>query len=91
MHITAQQYEAETVINGDPVTELMVLCSAAGYYLGRLYQDQEFEDLPWFPYSRESEYYATEREAQADLDAMSFEVRDCVENNWAYQNGLPRP
>ncbi len=77
-------------IDGDLVTDLMVMQSAAGYYIGRAYKDQEFDFIG--PYSRESGYYATEAEAQAELDNNTFEVRDCIENNWAYSNGsLPQP
>ena len=87
-----QELTAVEVINGDPVTALMVMKSAAGYYIGRAYQDLEFDDKPWLPYSRESGYYLTPQEAQAELDAMSFEVRDCIENNALYASGaLPYP
>lgn len=73
------------VIQGDPVSPLRVMQSAAGYYIGRSYFDLEFGFDG--PYSRESMYYANKEDAEADLAAKSFEVRDCVENNWAYDKG----
>lgn len=49
------------------VSEPMVLKSAAGFYIGELCWDQEYK-IP-MPYSRLSyEYYATEEEAQQDLN-----------------------
>lgn len=71
--------------NGDMVTDLQVMQSAAGYYIGRSYWDEEFGFEG--PYSRESGYYATSDEAEAELSGQTFEVRDCIENNWAYKNG----
>lgn len=76
-------------INGDDCTKLMVMKSAAGYYIGRGYFDWSIGHGP-LPYSRESYYYKTRDEAQAELDS-GWEIRDCVENNWAYQNGHPHP
>ncbi len=44
-----------------------VLKSAAGYYIGDLYYDEEMKG--YFPYSRDSqEYWATREEAQHALD-----------------------
>ena len=70
------------------ITDLMVCSSAAGYFIGRLCWDEldAFEDQ----YSCESDYYASSEAAQADLD-RGFEVRDCPENELAYELGLPRP
>jgi hypothetical protein len=77
-------------IHGDPVSNLMVMQSAAGYYIGREYWDTEFQ-FPG-PYSRESGYYRTREEAQSALQSGDWEVRDCIENNAAYMNGtLPKP
>jgi hypothetical protein len=57
----------ETVGTGaeDPGTELQVLKSAAGYYIGYLCNDGS-------PYSRESGYYASESNAQHALDNYKF-------------------
>ena len=44
-------------------TELMVLKSNAGYYVGRLSDEG-------FPYSRDSEYFGTKEDAQITLDLM---------------------
>ena len=65
-------------------SELKVMQSGAGYYIGR-----EWNDPAGFtePASRESDYYQTRDEAQKELDAMSFKVRDCLENNAAYDSG----
>lgn len=49
------------------VSELKVMQSAAGYYVGRSYED---DDMPGceMPYSRESYgYFATAAEAQVEL------------------------
>lgn len=48
--------------------ELQVLSSAAGYYIGTLC------DIGG-PNSRDSGYYASEEDAQADLDAGAFMPR----------------
>ena len=75
---------------GDMVSDLQVMQSAAGFYIGRSYWDTEFGFEG--PYSRESGYYANKADAEADLAAQSFEVRDCIENNAAYKSGdLPLP
>ena len=75
--------------SGEFVSNLQVLHSNAGYYIGRTCCDKEdgFEE----PFSRESVYYPTREAAQRDLHTMSFPVRDCVENNFMYANGFPRP
>lgn len=70
---------------GDRVSDLKVMQSGAGYYIGRSYWDEEFGFEG--PYSRESGYYATREAAQAELEEQTFTVRDCIENNWAYANG----
>jgi hypothetical protein len=70
------------------MTDLMVMKSAAGYYIGRAYWDQEFGFEG--PYSRESGYYPTKEEAEKAFKGMSFEIRDAIENNHAYEiGGLP--
>jgi predicted HAD superfamily Cof-like phosphohydrolase len=70
-------------------SELQVLHSAAGYFIGRTFWDSEdgFEDMG----SRESDYYPAHEAAAADLAAQKFEVRSCPENELAYSEGLPRP
>lgn len=70
-------------------SELQVLQSAAGYFIGRLYWDEEFSF--WDMGSRESDYFPTQEAAHKALDA-GFEVRECPENMMAYTNGsLPLP
>jgi len=77
------------MIGNDPVSELKVMRSAAGYYLGRSYFDTEFGFEA--PYSRETGYMS-EAEAVDELKRGSFEVRQCIENDAAYANGnLPDP
>lgn len=73
------------LVAGDRVSDLQVMRSAAGYYIGRSYWDEEFGFEG--PYSRESGYFASEEEAQTELTGNTFEVRRCIENEWAYDNG----
>ena len=54
------------------VSELKVMKSAAGYYIGRGYNDMGSTGYP-FPYSRESGYYPTAQLAQTDLDYLVAE------------------
>jgi hypothetical protein len=48
------------------VSELEVLRSAAGYYIGRTYTDEYGNE--GLPYSRESGYFAKRTGAQSELD-----------------------
>lgn len=75
------------------VGPLEVLKSPAGWYIGRLcWVEDKHGDGYQEPLSRESDYYRAKEEAEAELKDMTFEVRDCVENNFAYEQGdLPRP
>lgn len=70
------------------ISELKVMRSNAGYYIGRSCVE---DGIPFEqPYSRESGYYPTKEAAEADMD--SFDIRDCVENEHAYESGaIPRP
>ena len=65
------------------ISELKVMHSAAGYYIGRSCFDEGFEE----PYSRESGYM-TKEQAEAQLAADSFVVRECAENDYAYSTGV---
>ena len=82
------------MIGNDPVSELKVMRSAAGYYVGRDYFDLEFGFVG--PYSRETNYMS-ENEALdtlADIkDGNEWPTRDCIENNASYaaKDGLPDP
>lgn len=72
------------------ISELKVMRSNAGYYIGRscIEDGIPFEQ----PYSRESGYYPTKELAEAELNGSTFEVRVCVENEHAYDTGvIPRP
>lgn len=72
------------------VGKLEVLCSGGGYFIGRLFLDKQNGYTA--PYSRESGYFPSFETAQDALTRMDFEVRDCIENNAAYEAGaLPRP
>jgi len=72
------------------VGKLEVLSSGAGSYIGRRCLDKQGGFIE--PYSRESGYFPNCVKAKEALDRMNFEVRDCVENNAAYEaGGLPRP
>lgn len=46
------------------ISELKIMRSAAGYYLGHEYWDLELE--AWLPYSRDSIYYKTRDELERD-------------------------
>lgn len=61
----------ETVLAGapHPGTELQVLKSAAGHYLGYLCEDG-------MPYSRESDYFPDEATAQDALDTLNSAIAD---------------
>jgi hypothetical protein len=71
-------------IAGDRVSLLQVMCSNAGYYIGRSYLDEEC-DMAEFPYSRESGYM-TKSDAEHALATEQFTVRSCIENDWSYDN-----
>lgn len=49
-------------------TDLMVLQSGAGYYIGTLYNNPDGYQEPG---SRDSDYFATQEEAEQALGAMS--------------------
>ena len=49
------------------ISDLKVMKSAAGYYIGRSCSDEDGFEVP---YSRESEYFRKEVEAQAELDDL---------------------
>ena len=53
---------------------LKVMRSAAGYYIGTEYYDEELDIT--MPGSRESGYYGTAEEAQAELDSMNWDQRE---------------
>ena len=50
----------------DRYTEVRILKSAAGWYLGTLYFEHEFD--AWVPGSRDSEYFRTEADAERFLE-----------------------
>jgi len=58
-------FKGETVLSGarHPGTELQVLESVAGFYVG-------FKGKDGFPYSRESHYFRTKQEAEALLRGL---------------------
>lgn len=56
------------------ISNLMVLKSAAGYYLGRLTKLPDGTDVP---YSRESDYFSSSEIAERHLESM-FGDSDCV-------------
>ena len=78
------------LVDGDRVSDLQVMKSGAGYYIDRSYWDEEFGFEG--PYSRESGYFPTYEAAEIELDLNNWEVRRCIENEWAYDRGdLPDP
>ena len=54
----------------DNISELQVLKSAAGYYIGRTEEG--------IPYSRQSDYFRTRESAQEHLDKYSPEMREII-------------
>lgn len=58
-------------------TDLKVCKSAAGYYVGTMFEHNETSDTPDLiePGSRESDYYATSQEAQEALDSQEWDQR----------------
>lgn len=74
------------------VSEIQVMHSAAGYYLGRSCIAKDEPDMPFEqPYSRESGYYRSEEAAKEALKE-GFILRKASENEWAYNNGkIPKP
>lgn len=69
---------APTTYQGQPIDGPKVMSSAAGYYIGYscsefMGHDENGEPM-WmhgFPYSRESGYYNTQAEAEADLKSYT--------------------
>jgi len=61
----------------DYCTDLRPMQSAAGWYLGRYYFDDEMQ-CP-FPYSRESDYFPTKEAAEKALQ-QGHEPRNAPEN-----------
>lgn len=60
--------------------ELQVMQSNAGYYIGRIFHNNDgFEE----PGSRESDYFATKEEAEEALK-LGFVWRGCPENQYLY-------
>lgn len=69
---------------------LEVIQSGAGFFIGRLLLEKGSGDIDVG--SRETDYFDSKEEAEQALRDGTFEVRDCLENNYAYQTGrLPCP
>lgn len=66
-------------------SELKVLQSAAGYFIGRLYWDDEYNF--WDMGCRLTDYFATREQAEQALKE-GFIERYCSENEWGRANGL---
>ena len=76
----------------DGFSELKVLRSGAGYYIGRQSLSEEGGIQFVEPGTRESGYFPSEESARDALRNMDFTVRDCMENNSLYASGVvPRP
>jgi len=54
----------------EEISELQVLKSAAGYYVGRTYRSNEETGGAWFPYSRDSQYFRSRDAAQEYLSYL---------------------
>lgn len=75
--------------NASVVSHRQVLQSAAGYYVGRSCWDKEL--LGWFPFARESDYFANSSEATKYLDwANSDGYGQCQpELEWELLSTMP--
>jgi hypothetical protein len=65
------------------------LCSGAGYYIGTTCWTPDFGGFVDMG-SRESGYFPSAEEAGKALESGDFDERRCVENDFAYSQGLPR-
>lgn len=62
------------IIDGETVSDVQVLHSNAGYYIGREYLDKDFGT--WMPYDRLSvEYYPTRDDAKIALATHAYTPR----------------
>jgi len=63
-----------TCFGGDPHGNLQILQSAAGYYIGWLYYDDELKG--WLPEARDSQrYWDTRDDAEFALMTNKYEVK----------------
>lgn len=63
---------AEYVADKSGYTDMMVLRSPAGYYIGTMYNNIEPDGRVWQePGSRDSDYFETEAAAQSELDLLN--------------------
>lgn len=69
---TSPQVQICDAANASRYSPLQVLRSAAGYYIGTVYHNEDGFDEPG---SRDSEYFATAEEAQHALDTDSYNER----------------
>lgn len=53
----------------EQVSEPIVMKSAAGYYVGRAYYDEEVGGT-WLPYSRESDYFKERKSTEKFLNYL---------------------
>jgi hypothetical protein len=56
----------------DQISEVKILKSVAGYYIGYLYFDKDMN--AWLPYDRISGYYVTKEDAAQDLPSFTEEA-----------------
>jgi hypothetical protein len=61
------------------ISNLEVLQSGAGFYVGRTYNDPEETGGFWFPYSQETHYFATAEEAKAELEFLADAIGEEVD------------
>jgi hypothetical protein len=71
---------AEYIKDKSGYTELMVLSSAAGYYVGTMFNEVDATGRLVFqePGSRDSGYYRTEQEAARFLASLQIVGDDCA-------------
>lgn len=67
-------YTQSTKGNKMKISDTMVMESAAGFYLGQAYLEEDMPGDPnngGMPYCRESDYFGTRKEAQRYLDYLN--------------------
>lgn len=72
----------ELPIHGGVYSEMKVCNSQGGYYIGRVFRDGQFGDIPG---SRESDYFATRVDAEIAL-SEGFTWRNSPENIALYED-----
>jgi hypothetical protein len=54
----------------EQISELQVMSTPAGYYIGRFYYDKDLHT--WLPYDRQSNYFKRKHQAEEHLQLMKL-------------------